>query len=97
MTPNLQRLVVAATSYLARHGHPKGPEDLKSHNCIRIRTPTAAVAPWVFLVDGKEMEIDVAGSLVLNNPELDILSAVIPIDDPRDIGTAPRAAESGTF
>jgi hypothetical protein len=24
-------------------------------------------------------------------------SAMIPIDDPRDIGTAPRVVESGTF
>ncbi len=32
-----QRLLVAAPSYLAKHGKPKSPADLIHHNCIGIR------------------------------------------------------------
>lgn len=76
MTPKLRRAVVASPSYLARFGRPQLPADLRSHNCIRVRLPDKSHVAWRFLRDGQPTEIEVAGSLVVNSPELEIRSAI---------------------
>ena len=40
LTGAFRFVVVAAPSYLARHGTPQKPEDLLHHECINIRSPT---------------------------------------------------------
>jgi DNA-binding transcriptional LysR family regulator len=57
---NLRRVVFAASSYLARHGRPKRPEDLLLHECI-IRTAALDGNAWPFLVDGKAKKVRVTG------------------------------------
>jgi DNA-binding transcriptional LysR family regulator len=77
VTNDMRYLVVASPDYLARHGRPEVPADLYAHNCIRYRLPDGGFIPWVFVVDGKNVEIDVKGSVVVvNDPELAISAAL---------------------
>lgn len=41
-------IVVAAPSYLARHGEPKKPEDLRLHSCIGMNTSGVRTDVWEF-------------------------------------------------
>ncbi|WP_119156929.1 LysR substrate-binding domain-containing protein [Caldimonas tepidiphila] len=45
VAPN-RRVLCASPDYLARHGHPKEPRDLMSHNCIGIRQGDEAYGLW---------------------------------------------------
>lgn len=69
--------VVASPDYLARRGKPLKPTDLHNHNCIRFRLAQGEFVPWEFVVDGKILEIQVEGSVVVvNDPDL-LLTAVL--------------------
>lgn len=61
---------VASPSYLQKRGTPLKPEDLQNHDCIRQRMPSGRVYRWQFEKHGKEIVVDVPGSLTLNNNEL---------------------------
>lgn len=62
--------VVASPDYLARRGRPLKPTDLQAHNCIRLRLSSGDFIPWKFLADGKTVELEVEGSVVVNDPDL---------------------------
>src|SRR5579885_305340 len=62
--------VVAAPSYLEAHPGPARPQDLQAHNCIRIRFPSGALAPWTFERAGQKLEVAVEGNLVVNEQSL---------------------------
>lgn len=69
--------VVASPDYLARRGKPLKPTDLHNHNCIRFRLAQGEFVPWEFVVDGKIVEIQVEGSVVVvNDPDL-LLTTVL--------------------
>jgi DNA-binding transcriptional LysR family regulator len=55
-----RRVVFAAPSYLATHGRPRNPDDLKGHQCI-VRTTTRFGSDWPFKVKGRMRTIKVAG------------------------------------
>ena len=77
VTDDMHYLVVASPDYLARRDQPQTPADLQGHNCIRYRLPGGGFIPWVFVVDGKTVEFDVSGSVVvINDPELVIGAAL---------------------
>ena len=77
VTNDMHYLVVASPDYVARRGWPRMPADLYEHNCIRYRLPGGVFIPWVFVVDGKTVEFDVEGSvIVINDPELVISAAL---------------------
>jgi DNA-binding transcriptional LysR family regulator len=77
VTNDMHYLVVASPDYLARRGRPQTPADLQAHNCIRYRLPGGGFIPWVFVVQGKTVEFDVEGSVVvINDPELVISAAL---------------------
>ena len=60
----------AAPSYLRRHGVPRTPEELTSHNCARFVVPsTGRVRDWKFQQAGKRWSIAVPGNLSLDNAE----------------------------
>jgi DNA-binding transcriptional LysR family regulator len=71
------RFVTAATpAYLDRHGRPRVPADLHGHNCIRFRLPDDRILPWVFCIDGKEVELKVNGPIITNDADLTISAAL---------------------
>jgi DNA-binding transcriptional LysR family regulator len=64
------RLVLAASpDYLARHGAPKGPEDLTQHACL-TSGHMAAVQRWTLLIDGAPVSVPVASRLCSNNGDV---------------------------
>jgi DNA-binding transcriptional LysR family regulator len=70
ITDEWRSATVGAPAYLVRRGTPKLPEELAAHNCIRLRLASGAYLPWRFQKDGKNFEIAVSGSLVLNEASL---------------------------
>jgi len=77
VSSDMHYLVVASPDYLARRGWPQTPADLSAHNCIRYRLPGGGFIPWIFVADGKTVEFDVQGSVVvINDPELVISAAL---------------------
>jgi LysR family transcriptional regulator for bpeEF and oprC len=60
----------AAPSYLRRHGVPRTPEDLASHNCVHFVVPsTGRVQEWKFQQGGKRLSMAVPGNLSLDHAE----------------------------
>ena len=76
LSPTLRRAVVASPDYLERNGRPDTPTDLLAHDCIRIRLPDTSFVTWSFLREGEVSAIDVKGSLVVNNPDLEVRAAI---------------------
>jgi LysR family transcriptional regulator, regulator of peptidoglycan recycling len=70
ISDEIRHLVVASPDYLARHPRPQTPEDLLSHNCIRMRFPSGTFLPWQFTVEGQIVEFEIKGSVIVNEPEL---------------------------
>jgi DNA-binding transcriptional LysR family regulator len=69
--------VVASPAYLARHPRPATPQDLLTHNCVRMRMDwNGAIQQWEFEKDGRKVEAAVDGSLILNDWFL-VLHAVL--------------------
>ena len=60
-------LVVAAPSYIERHGAPVHPEELSAHICIRDSN-NPDPNRWPFLIDGQQVQIPVAGPFLANSP-----------------------------
>ena len=61
----VRRLLVAAPSYLKRHGPPRDPGDLAAHRLI-ASVELAPRARWAFTRDGQTQEITVEPGLLLN-------------------------------
>jgi DNA-binding transcriptional LysR family regulator len=65
---DLQRVICAAPTYLARYGIPRLPDELKQHNCIVINT-SAKLAQWPFRTAKGQCTIPVSGSASADNAE----------------------------
>jgi DNA-binding transcriptional LysR family regulator len=76
VTDDLRFVVIASPDYLARHPRPAKPQDLHAHNCIRLRFPSGAFAPWRFAIGGKVVEIEVEGSLIASEAGLLVQAAL---------------------
>jgi DNA-binding transcriptional LysR family regulator len=76
LTDPWRRIVVAAPTYLARHGEPKTPHDLVAHSCIRFRLPSGAFLPWRFRVKRRTLEVHVEGRLILNDSAMTLKAAI---------------------
>ncbi len=62
------RFVTAASpQYLDTMGRPEHPKDLLLHNCIRPRLGAGIYERWEFEHQGKEFQVQVKGSLILND------------------------------
>ncbi|OLP62696.1 LysR family transcriptional regulator [Xaviernesmea oryzae] len=62
--------VVASPAFLQAHGKPIIPADLYRFRCIRARLPNNALLRWKFEKDGQAVQIDVQGSLTLDESSL---------------------------
>lgn len=63
-------LTVASPAYIAKHGIPRTPDDLKNHRGINyFSARTGQVLDWSFMVDGREIEIKVDGIVSVNEAE----------------------------
>ena len=59
--------VVAAPSYIARHGAPEHPVELSDHICIRdANNPDPN--RWPFLIEGQTVHVPVSGPFLANSP-----------------------------
>ena len=61
-------LTVAAPDYLARHGRPQYPAELKHHECLTY-TGDASHVTWLFQVDDRPESVPVRSRLTANNGE----------------------------
>ncbi|HEX7982696.1 MAG TPA: LysR family transcriptional regulator [Duganella sp.] len=64
-----RRHICASPEYLARHGAPRTPAELAQHNCLQF-SYGASGHSWRLRRDGREVDIDVRGSLNVNNSEV---------------------------
>jgi DNA-binding transcriptional LysR family regulator len=55
-----RRVMFAAPGYLAAHGRPRRPDDLKHHQCI-VRTAARDGNAWPFKADGRIRSVKVGG------------------------------------
>lgn len=63
------RAVLAAPSYLAAHGEPRRPEELRSHNCL-VYTGLATLDEWGFVdAKGRGHAVRVDGNFESNSSE----------------------------
>ena len=71
------RFVTAGSpKYFDKMGRPKHPKDLLSHNCIRVRSGTGLYDRWEYEYKGKEFQVQVKGSLILNDALLTLDAAL---------------------
>jgi DNA-binding transcriptional LysR family regulator len=61
-----KRVVVAAPSYLKRHGAPGSLDDLTKHNCLAISSE-GSQRGWTFRQNGKNVTLKVTGNMVCND------------------------------
>ena len=65
--PRRQRMALAASpTYIARHGRPRHPDDLRKHISIRGRFSSGAMPPWFFEHKGKSVTVETDGPLIVN-------------------------------
>ncbi len=59
----------ASPKYLNKMGRPKHPKDLLQHNCIRFKFESGYMYDrWEFESKGKEFQVQIKGSLIMNDP-----------------------------
>lgn len=62
-----RRVICAAPAYLARHGSPQTPADLKNHSCILLRRAGKLYDEWRVRLDGEVTTVTVRGPLASNS------------------------------
>jgi DNA-binding transcriptional LysR family regulator len=60
--------IVGSPDYFKRHPVPRHPSDLAHHNCVRFRfSGSGAIYRWEFEVDGRLVEYEVGGNLMISD------------------------------
>ena len=75
LSRDVRWLVVAAPSYLERHGTPAHPNDLLNHRCIRLRIGDERIYRWEFERGSEKLEVSVPGSLVVDQGTVGLAAA----------------------
>lgn len=76
ISPPQRIAVVGSPGYFARHPKPAVPDDLRDQTCIQYRfTGSGALYHWEFERDGRPLQTEVNGSLIVNDNELMIEAA----------------------
>jgi LysR family transcriptional regulator, regulator for bpeEF and oprC len=74
---SVRYVVCAAPSYLAIHGQPRTPDDLRTHTCLEYRRPrNGRIRDWRFAEKGEVREITVNGAMTFNSGEALVAAAV---------------------
>jgi DNA-binding transcriptional LysR family regulator len=73
---DVQMVVVASPSYIARRGKPGSPRELANHDCIRIRFSGGEFLPWRFRMNRRVVEVQVPGRLVANDNAMLLQAAI---------------------
>ncbi|MEC6898553.1 LysR family transcriptional regulator [Photobacterium piscicola] len=60
-------VVVASPDYIAQHGQPETPSDLRRHNCITYQSRERKYVNWAFSRDGVQQSIRVRGNYRIDN------------------------------
>ncbi len=69
--------VVASPEYLRRVPAPRHPDDLVHHNCIRLRfAATGAIYKWEFELDGRLVDYEVGGNLIISDTTFSLDAAL---------------------
>jgi DNA-binding transcriptional LysR family regulator len=61
-------LTLASPDYLAKHGTPKHPKELSSHECLAYAMDMKP-ANWLYAVDGSTLSVPIRGRVIANNGE----------------------------
>jgi len=73
----LRQIAVAAPDYLSRHGTPRHPRELLTHDCIRWRWPGQSHPfPWEFFEEGRWFSIAPTGGLIVNDKTVAVRAAL---------------------
>ncbi|MFL5813759.1 MAG: LysR family transcriptional regulator [Bdellovibrionia bacterium] len=73
----IRYVVVGAPKYLNKHGRPKHPQELHLHNCIRMSFGEGDMYDrWEFEHKGKDFQVQVTGTLILNDTALAVNAAL---------------------
>ncbi|MDF7629255.1 LysR family transcriptional regulator [Erwiniaceae bacterium L1_55_4] len=72
----LNFITVASPAYLAAHALIKQPQDLLQQQCIRHRLPSGKRYRWEYENAGKRYELDVPGTITLDNNALMTRAAI---------------------
>lgn len=59
-------LTLASPEYLARHGEPRHPRDLRNHECL-IYAHNAALTTWSYRDGDQRLQVPVRGRVLANN------------------------------
>jgi DNA-binding transcriptional LysR family regulator len=71
VSDDMRMAVVGSPAYFAKHGKPRHPRELHSHDCINYRRKTSNVVyRWEFTENSKDFAVAVNGRLLLNDGAL---------------------------
>lgn len=72
LTHKLKWIIVASPEYLKNSAHLPltHPDDLFQHQCLRMRLGNGTLYKWEFKHAGETLALDVPGSLILNETEM---------------------------
>ena len=66
LSPDLTWIAAASPDYIAEHGAPQHPEDLRDHRCVGIRLGNGNLYKWEFEKAGEVVEIETPGPLTVD-------------------------------
>lgn len=69
-------VTAGSPAYFEKYGRPQHPKDLLSHKCILTSLSTGLYDRWEFEQKGKEFQVHVKGSLIMNESAFQIYAAM---------------------
>lgn len=63
IAPDNRRVLCASPGYLARHGRPMHPAELKSHNCLTFRLADRTHDRWPFARGSEKLVVRISGAV----------------------------------
>lgn len=70
LVPENRRVLCAAPAWIARHGKPEAPQDLRRFNCLRFSLAEGLHDRWRFVKNDQEISVRVDGDRTSDDAEL---------------------------